>query len=226
MRHYYVSQGHPTFFSRGPSLLLQYFGEPKFIVHRFFCQKVGEDQKKRCSLRFDRCFLPKSRWRPKIKKKRSSGLRSDLIGVLKRRFCGIFLQLTISLRKHQSTNQRKNLWWAILKPLAGHFWPAGWTPLTYLLRLPKHQYLKRSIYFCVKVGRNHRRDDVNHLSFLQNSKKCFGIRSIDKFSFRISTRRIILVVEGRECDKQIDYFRAIRAGTELHRSWILYVIVL
>ena len=82
---------------------------------------------------------------------------------------------------------------------------------TYLLRLRKHQYLKRSISFCVKVGRNHRRD-VNHLPFLQNSKKCFGTRSIDKFSFRISTRRIILVVEGRECDKQIDYFRAIRAG--------------
>ena len=81
----------------------------------------------------------------------------------------------------------------------------------------KHQYLKRSIYFCVKVGRNHRRD-VNQLPFLQNSNKCFGTRSIDKFSFQISTQRIILVVEGRECDKQIDYFRAIRAGTELHRS--------
>ena len=83
---------------------------------------------------------------------------------------------------------------------------------TYLLRL-KHQYLKRSIYFCVKVGRNHRRD-VNHLPFLQNSKKCFGTRSIDKFSFRISTRGIILEFDGRECDKQIDYFRAIRAGTD------------
>ena len=74
---------------------------------------------------------------------------------------------------------------------------------TYLFRLHKHQCLKRSMYFCVKVRRNHRRD-VNHLPFLQNSKKCFGTRSIDKFSFRISTRRIILVVEGRECDKQID----------------------
>ena len=87
---------------------------------------------------------------------------------------------------------------------------------TYLLRLREHQYLKRSIYFCVKVGRNHRRG-VNHLPFLQNSKTGFGTRSIDKFSFRISTRGIILVVEGRECDKQIDYFRAIRAGTELYR---------
>ena len=87
---------------------------------------------------------------------------------------------------------------------------------TCLFRLRKHQYLKRSIYFCVKVGRNHRRD-VNRLPFLQNSKKCFGTRSIDKVSFRISTRGIILVVEGRECDKQIDYFGAIRAGTELYR---------
>ena len=88
---------------------------------------------------------------------------------------------------------------------------------TYLLRLRKHQYLKRLIYFCVKVGRNRRRD-VNLLPFLQNSKKCFGTWSIDTFSFRISSRRIILVVEGRECNKQIDYFRAIQAGTELYRS--------
>ena len=77
--------------------------------------------------------------------------------------------------------------------------------ITYLLQLRKHQYLKRSIYFCVKVGRNHRRD-VNHLPF--------GTRSIDKFSFRISTRGNILVFDGRECDKQIDYFRAIRARTD------------
>ena len=88
---------------------------------------------------------------------------------------------------------------------------------TYLLRLRKHQYLKRSIYFCVKVGQSHG-SGVNHLPFLQNSKKCFGTRSIDKFCFRISTRRIILVVEGRESDKRIDYFRAIRAGEELYRS--------
>ena len=85
---------------------------------------------------------------------------------------------------------------------------------TYLLRLRIHQYLKRSIYFCVKVGRNHRRN-VNHLPFLQNSKTILGTRSIDKFSFQISTQGIILVFEGRECDKEIDYFRAIRAGTDL-----------
>ena len=85
---------------------------------------------------------------------------------------------------------------------------------TYLLRLHKHQYFKRSMYVCVKVRQNHRRG-VNHLPFLQNSEKYFGTRSIDKFSFRISTRRIFLVVEGRECDKQIDDLRAIRAGTEL-----------
>ena len=65
-------------------------------------------------------YLPKNRWRPKKK-----GLRSDLIGVQKKGFCGIFLQLTTSARKHQSTNQRQNLWWAISKPLAGHCWPAG-----------------------------------------------------------------------------------------------------
>ena len=90
-----IHQGRPTFFSRGPNLLFQKFGEPKF---------KGEDQKK--------------------KKK---GLRSDLISVFshkagedhKKGFCGIFLQLTTSARRHQSTNQRKNLSWAILKPLAG-----------------------------------------------------------------------------------------------------------
>ena len=32
--------------------------------------------------------------------------------------------------------------------------------------------LKRSIYFSIKVEKNHRRG-VNHLLFLQNSKKCF-----------------------------------------------------
>ena len=45
--------------------------------------------------------------------------------VLKKGFCGVFLQLTTSAWRHQSTNPRKNLSWAILKPLAGHFWPAS-----------------------------------------------------------------------------------------------------
>ena len=40
-----LHQGRPTFFSRGPNLLFQNFGEPK--VYRFLCQKVGEDQKKK-----------------------------------------------------------------------------------------------------------------------------------------------------------------------------------
>ena len=53
----------------------------------------------------------------------------------------------------------------------------------------------------------------------------FVTRSIDKFSCRISTRGIILVVEGRASDKNIDYFKAIRAETEVYRSWILYAIV-
>ena len=54
----------------------------------------------------------------------------------------------------------------------------------------------------------------------------FGTRSIDKFSYRISTQGIIIVVESRECDKNIDYFKAIRAETEVYRSWMLYAIVL
>ena len=54
----------------------------------------------------------------------------------------------------------------------------------------------------------------------------FITRPIDKFSDRISTQGIIMVVESRACDKNIDYFRAIRAGTEVYRSWILYAIVL
>ena len=33
----------------------------------------------------------------------------------------------------------------------------------------------------------------------------FVIRSIDKFSYRISTQGIIIVVEGRACDKNMDY---------------------
>ena len=36
--------------------------------------------------------------------------------------------------------------------------------------------------------------------FLQNSRKSFVTRTIDKFSRQISTRGIILVVEGRACD--------------------------
>ena len=43
----------------------------------------------------------------------------------------------------------------------------------------------------------------------------FVTRLIDEFSYRISTQGIIIVVEGRACDKNIDYFRAIRAGTEV-----------
>ena len=46
----------------------------------------------------------------------------------------------------------------------------------------------------------------------------FVTRSIDKFFYRISTQGIILEVEGRVSDKHIDYFRALRAGTEAYRS--------
>ena len=96
---------------------------------RVFCQKVGEDKKKKKKKTGPRSDLI-SVFCQKVgedqkKKKQKKDLRSNLIGVLKKGLCGIFLQLTTSARKHQSTNQRKNLWWAILKPLAGHFWPAG-----------------------------------------------------------------------------------------------------
>ena len=85
---------------------------------------------------------------------------------------------------------------------------------TYFLRVSKHQVLKRSIYFSIKVRRNHCRS-VNHP---QTSTKCFVARSIDKFYCQIITRQITLVVEGRACEKQIDYFRASKAGKELYRS--------
>ena len=39
----------------------------------------------------------------------------------------------------------------------------------------------------------------------------FVTRSIDKFSYRISTQGIIIMVESRACDKNIDYFRAIKS---------------
>ena len=54
----------------------------------------------------------------------------------------------------------------------------------------------------------------------------FVTRSIDKFSYRISTQGIIIVVESRACDKNIDYYKAIRAETEVYRRWILCAIVL
>ena len=35
----------------------------------------------------------------------------------------------------------------------------------------------------------------------------FVTRSIDEFFCRISTQEIIIVVEGRACDKNIEYFK-------------------
>ena len=52
----------------------------------------------------------------------------------------------------------------------------------------------------------------------------FVTRSIDKFSYRISTQGIILVVDSRACDKNIDYFRAMRTETKVYKSEILYAI--
>ena len=43
----------------------------------------------------------------------------------------------------------------------------------------------------------------------------FVTRSIDKFFYRISTHGVILEVESRACDKNIDCFRAMRAETEV-----------
>ena len=46
----------------------------------------------------------------------------------------------------------------------------------------------------------------------------FVTRSIDKFFYRISTQGIILEVESRARDKNIDCFRAMRGETEVYRS--------
>ena len=69
-------QGRPTFFSRGPTLLFQKFRGPKFSLTlssssqtKVFRWISWWSPKKRSSLRFDRFFLPKTRWRPKKKKK-------------------------------------------------------------------------------------------------------------------------------------------------------------
>ena len=43
----------------------------------------------------------------------------------------------------------------------------------------------------------------------------FVLRSIDKFSCRISTLGIILVVESPVCDTNTYYLKAIRAGAEV-----------
>ena len=75
-----IEQGRPTFFSRGPNFLFQKFGEPKFIVYCFFCQKVGEDQKKKSRSDLISVFCQKVGEDQK-KKKNKTGLRSDLISV-------------------------------------------------------------------------------------------------------------------------------------------------
>ena len=89
-------QGRPTFFSRGPNLLFQKFRGPKFSLtlsssqtkvfgwiswwspkkkglHSdlivFFCQKLGEDQKKRSSLRFWSFFSAKKQVNTHTKKR-------------------------------------------------------------------------------------------------------------------------------------------------------------
>ena len=127
--------GASTFFSRGPNLLLQKFDGPKFSLSLSSTSQTkvlmliswwSPKKKKRSSLRFDRFFLPRSRWRPKKKEKgHSDGFLLRRFHSPNKKFKDSFLQLTTTARKHQSTNQCRNLWRATLKPLAGHLWPAG-----------------------------------------------------------------------------------------------------
>ena len=66
----------------------------------------------------------------------------------------------------------------------------------HLLRLREHQYLKpQSIYVSNWTKLSQGRESPTY-HFYKTPKKYFGTRSIDKFSFRISTRRIILVAVG------------------------------
>ena len=133
-------QGRPTFFSRVPNLLFQKFRGPKFSLtssssqtkvfrwiswwfpkkkrsslrfDRFFCKKLGEDQKKKEGLHsgFD-CFffLPKSKWTHTQKKGHSDGFCGILRKQVQKKFKDSFLQLTTSVRKYQSTNRCRNLW--------------------------------------------------------------------------------------------------------------------
>ena len=87
---------------------------------------------------------------------------------------------------------------------------------THHLRVHTHQFLTSRSSFLSKL------DDITARMLITyhfyKIPKMFVTRSIDKFSYRISTQGIIIVVEGRACDKPIDYFTAIRAGTEVYRS--------
>ena len=152
---YTIVQGRPTIFSRGPNLLFQKFRGPKFSLTLSSSSQTKVfrwiswwfPKKKRSSLRFDRFFPQKTRWRPKkkvftqvlivffcqkasehthTKKGHSDG------------FCGIFqkastketqglVSATHNVSAEVSINQpmQKPLVRATLKPLAGHLWPAG-----------------------------------------------------------------------------------------------------
>ena len=68
-----LQQERPTFFSRVPNLLSQNFGKRK--VYRVFCQKVGEDQKKK-GLPSD---LVSAFCQKQDEEKKQKGLRSNLI---------------------------------------------------------------------------------------------------------------------------------------------------
>ena len=158
-------QGRPTFFSRGPNLLFQNFGEPK--IYRFFCQKVGEDQKKK-GLRSDLIsifFQKVGEDQNKQKKNKKKGLRSDLISF----FCQkvgedpknkkVFAQIWSVF----SAKNKVILWYfsathnvsaeaSINQPTAGHFKTFGGPLLARGPRVGRPWFMATSQYIRVIVS--------------------------------------------------------------------------
>ena len=87
---------------------------------------------------------------------------------------------------------------------------------TYLHRVHKHQFLTAQCAFLSNL------DEITtgmlKPTISAKFPEMFVTRSIDKVSYCISTLGIILLVEGRASDKNIDYFKPIRTGTEVYRS--------
>ena len=88
---------------------------------------------------------------------------------------------------------------------------------TYLLRVHKHLFLTARSAFLSKLDEIAGGMLITYTIFTKFPEMVVS-RSNDKFSCRNSTQGIILVVEGRACDKKIDYFRAVRAGTDVYRN--------
>ena len=74
---------------------------------------------------------------------------------------------------------------------------------TYLLRVHKHQLLPARSSFLSKL------DEISAGMLIT-----YHFYKIP----RNVCNSVIIVVEGQACDKTIDYFRAIEAGTEVYRS--------